>query len=267
MFDLRRIAERLSRDVVLTRTLPRDFGSLRLFVSPEGGGLKYWRWDLGKVDPNLLRAVDIFVRPGASVWDVGANMGLFTFAAASRVGPSGHVLGIEPDVDNVRLLNRTRGTLPQTCGHVDILPVALNRGDSRVARLAISVRARASNALEAFGSSQQGGVREIRTVAALCMDDLLEFFAAPSVLKMDVEGAEAEVLEGGTQLLERHRPVLILEVSRDSAESVATRLSGLGYRFFDSDATRPFDRALPVPPWGCFAVPDERLREFSSVGA
>jgi FkbM family methyltransferase len=265
MFKLRELAERLSRGIVLNRRLPREFGSLRVHVSPEGGGLKYWSWNLGSIAPDLLRAVELFVRAGSVVWDVGANMGLFTFAAAQRTGPSGSVLGIEPDVDNVRLLNRTRNGLPETCGPVEILPVALNRDGGGFVRLVISERARAANAMMGFGSSQMGGAREVRVVPAYRLDDLLKDFPAPSVVKVDVEGAEVEVLAGGAQLFQRCRPELVLEVSRASSEYVATMLGSFGYKFFDAEAAKPFERSVETPPWSCLAVHRDRVRQFSSI--
>ena len=265
MFKLRELAERLSRGIVLSRRLPREFGSLRVYVSPEGGGLKYWRWNLGSIDPGLLRAVALLVRVGSVVWDIGANMGLFTFSAAQRAGPSGSVLGIEPDVDNVRLLNRTRYGLPVTCGRVEILPVAVNGAERGFARLAISGRARASNAMMDFGSSQMGVVREVRVVPTFRLDDLLKDFPGPSVVKVDVEGAELEVLSGGAQLLQRFRPELVLEVSRASSERVATLLGNFGYEFFDGEAAKPFERSVGSPPWSCLAIHRDRVRQFSSI--
>src|SRR6266850_1933144 len=92
---LRRLAERLSRGVVLRRHLPSDFQRLPLYVTPEAG-LRHWA-DLSSVDRHLLRMVRELVRPGV-VWDVGANVGLFAFSAAAIAGPSGLVLAIEPDV-------------------------------------------------------------------------------------------------------------------------------------------------------------------------
>ena len=74
---LRKLAERLSRRVVLRRRLPRDFQGLTLYVTPEAG-LRHWG-GLSGVDQHLLQMARELVRPGAVVWDVGANVGLFAF--------------------------------------------------------------------------------------------------------------------------------------------------------------------------------------------
>ena len=66
--NLRHLAERFSRGVILRRHLPRQFQSLPLYVSPEAG-LRYWRWGLKTVDPMLFRMARELVRTGSVVWD------------------------------------------------------------------------------------------------------------------------------------------------------------------------------------------------------
>ena len=89
---LQSAAERLSRGVVLKRRLPARFHGIPLFVTPESS-LRYWFWSLDRVDPMLLRCAGELVSEGDVVWDAGANVGLFSFAAAARAGPSGRGTG------------------------------------------------------------------------------------------------------------------------------------------------------------------------------
>src|SRR5688572_22539499 len=93
---LRSLLEGFSRDRVLRRRLPTEYGGHTLLVSPDSA-LMYWRRDLGRTDPLLLRLAADLVRPGATVWDIGANVGLFSFAAAFQAGRSGYVVAVEPD--------------------------------------------------------------------------------------------------------------------------------------------------------------------------
>ena len=65
-----------------------------MYITPESG-LSYW---FGfKFATGLLMNASETVKPGDVVWDVGANMGLFSFAAAGLAGPAGHVYAFEPD--------------------------------------------------------------------------------------------------------------------------------------------------------------------------
>jgi hypothetical protein len=63
--------------------------------------------DISKISPELFSLAEKLIRPGDVVWDVGANVGLFTFAAAAKTGPTGKVLAIEPDPWLGTLLRRS----------------------------------------------------------------------------------------------------------------------------------------------------------------
>src|SRR4051812_44993411 len=108
---LRRTAELLSRGITFQRTLPPQYGGAKLFASPEGG-LRYWG-RIERTDPVLLDSAREWIRPGDSVWDIGANIGLFTFAAAGLAGGHGRVLAVEPDTWCVDLLRRSSALNPQ----------------------------------------------------------------------------------------------------------------------------------------------------------
>jgi FkbM family methyltransferase len=257
--SIRSLAERLSRGVVLKRRLPEAFGRGRLYVSPEAGGLRYWRWDLGRADPDLLECVNELVSLGDNVWDVGANVGLFTFAAAYKAGSKGFVLAIEPDVDNAALLeasNRARD--PRLTAMVEVLAIAVSAPNGRFARLMIAERSRSSNALEGFGLTQTGGSRGYRTVPTATLDELLASFPAPSLIKIDAEGAEHSILTGATKVLTEIRPVLLMEVAaepRNRGEAISRLLLEHDYKMYDGSHPHASRRELSIPPWVCIAVP------------
>lgn len=249
---IRSMARWLFAGKVLRRRFPREFGGGRIFVSTECGGLKYLRRDLRKVDPWLFQMVDEFVQPGATVWDVGANLGLFTFAAANRAGQHGRVVAFEPDVDNLALLQRTRRAMPGGSGRVDIVPVAIGDGSSRFARFRICATARARNTIT---TGQEMGTLEERWVPLAKIDDLLDTFGAPSFMKMDIEGAEALALSGAGDLLSRVRPTLVVEVEQANLQAVGSILKSHRYRLFDAEAPRASRTEIELPSWNCLAVP------------
>jgi FkbM family methyltransferase len=248
--SLRSVAEAATHRLVIRRRLAAPYRDVRLYVSSESG-LRYLKPRLDRVDPPLLRLVSEVVRPGHRVWDIGANIGLFTFTSALRAGPAGRVLAVEADTWNVGLLRRSAARMPPRAAPVDVLPAAASDRVG-VARFHIAVRNRSTNHLEGAGSTQTGGVRETQVVPTLTLDHLLGHFAAPHVLKIDVEGAEALVLAGAAAVL-RRRPVIVCEVAAANVEAVGGLLQPHGYRFYDGEALerRPVDR----PPYATLAVP------------
>ena len=101
-----------------------------MFGSPEAA-LGYWRWNLSNVDPFLLSMLGELVKPNMTVWDIGANVGLFSFAAAAL---GAQVLAIERDTWLANLIHRsaTLNKLPVT-----VLPAAVSdhQGYSATLRL------------------------------------------------------------------------------------------------------------------------------------
>lgn len=255
---LRSLLERISRNLVLKRKLPAEFGGARLLVSP-GSALSLWRRDAGRADPMLLRAAREHLRPGDCAWDIGANVGLFTFAAAALSGPGGRVLAVEADTWLVGLLRRSANLPGNRALGVDVLPAAVSdRLD--VARLNIAARGRAASFLEgAAGSSQTGGVREVQLVPTVTLDWLAERFPAPRMVKIDVEGAELAVLRGAARLLAECRPVLLCEIFDRNRREVDALLRDQGYRLFDADLPLESRRPLEVSVANTLAYPPERV--------
>jgi len=145
-----------------------------------------------------------FVTPGAVVWDVGANVGLFSFAAANMAGPGGLVVALEPDA---WLVATFAAQCARSTGRLSASKGRTCRGGLRRLRSDVLPRARsrAANHLAEFGTTQTGGSREQQLVVAVTLDWLMDSMPAPSVVKIDVEGAELEVLKGASLLFETVR--------------------------------------------------------------
>lgn len=222
-----------------------------MYVSSEAG-LRYLKPSLTGVDRSLLHMVDEFVKPGHVVWDIGANIGLFTLAAAARARRDGQILSVEADTWNADMLRRSAARQPGTSAPVVVVPLAV--GDQPgVAAFEIAARNRSANALVGHGSSQMGGVRRRHLVPTVSLDCLARHFPLPHVLKIDVEGAEALVLRSASRVL-AVRPVIVCEVAGENAEAVGEVLARHGYAFHDGDAPPP--RPITnTPPWNLLATP------------
>lgn len=258
-FLLRRALEYVSRDIYFDRRLPERFGGLRLRVSP-GASLIYYR---GLHQPNFDDLYDFaehHVPAGATVWDVGGNMGVFSFAAAARSGTAGRVLCLEPDLWSARLLRRSCTYNRGVAAQVDVLPVAIS-DELTLTWLNIPERGRAATHLEIAGGAGEdmtGAVRERHLTPTLSLDWLAGHYPIPQVIKIDVDGAERRVLEGGRKLLTQHHPVILTEVYERNADAVTAYLQGLGYTLYDytqgearkTPVSRTVYNTLALPPAG-----------------
>lgn len=221
-------------------------------MSP-ASALKFWYPNLERVDPSLLSAAGELVRPGDVVWDIGANVGLFTFAAAALAGPKGKVLALEPDIWLTGLLHRTVARNRKAWAPVDVLSVAAS-DQVGVCHLKIAARGRSSNFL-GEGNSQSGGARAVQSTLSVTLDWMLGIYLPPHVLKIDVEGAEALVLKGATRLLSEIRPRILCEVNDNSNSDVSAILKEFGYSLYDADQPKASRRELPSAVWNTIAYP------------
>jgi FkbM family methyltransferase len=242
----RTMVERFSRNRILKRRLPPAFGSRAIYVSPDSA-LRFWGHDISRVASELFVLAGKLVRPGDIVWDAGANVGLFSFAAAAKAGATGKVLAIEPDPWLGTLLRRSAAEVVSDAAPVDVLNVAVS-DRSGILEFNIAKRGRSSNFVSGFGSTQAGGPRSSFPVVAVTLDWLSEHSGSPAIIKIDVESMEHLVLRGASAVL-RSRPVIITEVGQEHMPEVSELLKG--YRLLDTEL-RPIVGGCP---FNIIAVP------------
>jgi FkbM family methyltransferase len=248
---LRTTLEKVTHPLVIRRRLPRPFDSGRIYASSEGG-LRYLGPRMDRVDPVLLGLAQELIHPGDVVWDIGANLGLFSFAAAVAVGAGGYVLAVEPDIQLAALLQRSKAV---NHGHasVEVVPVAVT--DSLgVARFHVARRNRSTNHLDGFGTGQAGGVRNTHVVPTVTLDWLLKQFPEPNLVKIDVEEAEAKVLAACGDLFDGH-PKMICEVASRNSEFVTKVLMNHGYTIFDGNRPAQCRTPISAAPHNTLALP------------
>jgi FkbM family methyltransferase len=175
------------------------------------GSASHGCW-LGTYEPAVLKAFAACLRPGMTVYDVGANVGLFTLAAVSR---GAQVIAFEPDARNRAFLAR-HVALNGVADRVEVIAAAVGRTTGRT-------RYRPEHTgLE--GRIAPDGHVEVDLVALDRLDR-----PAPAVLKIDVEGAELDVLEGAVGCIRSARPLIFLEVHHDREAPCRELLSSLDY--------------------------------------
>lgn len=252
---MRALLERLSRGRILRRQMPERYGSRPIYVTPDSR-LAFWRRDLEDVDPELLCRADELVTSGDVVWDIGANVGMFSLAASVLAGPDGQIVAVEADCWLVGLLRRTAREQTHGRAPIVVLPAAV-AAQLGVAEFSVAGRGRASNSLRGWGSSQQGVVRESQHVISITLDWMIDHCPSPQVVKIDVEGAEAAVLGGAERLLRGVRPVLICEVYSGNV-SMLSNLLILHRYLFRSDTVGSYVKQC-VCGDNIVAFPEEKI--------
>lgn len=206
---------RAARNLVLRRRLPNG---RKIFISPDAQ-LKYLR---SNFDEDLVRLAG-GLPPRSVVWDVGANCGVFAFSC-----PAGSkVVCFEADPFLAGLLSRSAEESPDLIVKVREQAVSDHIGE---ALFVIAAHGRATNHLSNVpGSTMTGGERQRIKVQLITLDSLLVSEEPPTFIKIDVEGAEREVLSGARQVLQTCRPVVYLEANDDTLADCRTFLTELGY--------------------------------------
>lgn len=259
----RGVIERRTRNWIYKRHLPTRFGGGPIFVTPSAG-LRYLFKSMANVDPPLLTNALTLVQPGDIVWDIGANVGLFTFAAASMAGPKGRVIAFEPDIFLAELLNRSAMVQPPISAPVSIIPAAV-ADKVAVREFSIAGRSRASNALWEYGQTQMGRISKSHPVITLNLDWLAARLPKPNIIKCDVEGAEGEVFVRQKVTLAKLRPIIITEVADASAAALGSAFSQNKYVLFDGDKPLSKDARAEHPCWNTVAIPEETLHRYVSL--
>ncbi len=162
----------------------------------------------GKNEPPVQEAIASFLHPGDVFFDIGANIGFFSVIAAHLVGPEGQVYAFEPVPDNVALLEHN---------------LELNGfRQAQVLRYAVSNRVGKGELLLAewnggatlSADSTPPDLKGALTVDLMTIDAMInqKMITPPSLAKIDVEGAELDVLEGMVKTIELYHPVIIFEI-------------------------------------------------------
>jgi FkbM family methyltransferase len=240
----RTIIERLGRGRIIKRRILVLKKLIPIFISPDAQ-LKYLKFGPDAFDRDLISLAEKYLSKSSHVWDVGANVGVFGFASSSIVH-RGSVVLVEPDIWLASILIKTSRLKYYTNNEISIIPAAISSKNS-VETFMIANRGRACNALKsAGGRSQMGGVRELQHVPTLTLDTVLESVSnPPDFVKIDIEGAELNAVNGAIRLINDIRPTFYIEVGGDVSSQIFTIFKLAGYKAFNIQGERLLKKCAP----------------------
>jgi FkbM family methyltransferase len=194
------------------RTFYRE-GSVRTILAGPCRGLKYrifpdfgLSYLYGGWEPDAQAVMIKKIKQGATVYDIGANYGMHTLLMARLVGASGHVYAFEPAPGIFSGLseNIERNRL----GQVQCIPAAAWNHSGKINFFT-------GDHLGAGHCSEKDESMEAQSeIEAFSLDDFVfgKRQYPPGFIKIDVEGAEANVLLGGRKVINKYRPILLIDL-------------------------------------------------------
>ena len=181
-----------------------DLGGYRVCINEELETEPFLRRIINtrEYEPHVRQALRERIEEGDVVLDVGANVGCIALLAAMLVGEQGQVVAVEPNPVNVQLLYA--GMILNGAHHVRVLPYAASN------RCEVASITGGSNTH--LVAAQRPGAAAIYTQTVV-LDEALSGLPRLDLVKMDIEGHEPAAFDGCRELIERHRPALVVEFS------------------------------------------------------
>ena len=203
-------------------------------------------YHMGVFDLAVTELLWRLTEPGSMTFDVGANIGYTSSILARMVGPKGRVHAFEPHpvVAPKFRGNAIRWTTPPN-GQVTLHEMALGRSQGST-DLCMPVSFGDNEGLASI-CSYKGGAGSVR-VALNTLDAMVDTLGLPALIKVDVEGAEEEVLEGSHRALARRLIRDIVFEDEGPMPTASNRiLTDYGYAIF---SLRVSDAGPVVTPVG-----------------
>lgn len=162
----------------------------------------------GSHELRLHKALQKYVGRGSIFFDIGAHVGGFTIRASRIVGNEGLVIAFEPNFRNYYYL--MQNIYINRCRNVIALPLAVHSATGTILSFNISTRSGHSSITELHKDE----ILFKTYVYTITIDDVVKVLSLTRVnaIKIDVEGAEIEVLKGAKNTLDKYRPTLLIEV-------------------------------------------------------
>jgi len=221
--------------------------------------------DYGECNQLLGDALAQLVKQGETALDIGANIGVQTLRLAQAVGETGTVYAFEPQRRVFQLLcsNLAQNEIPNVYAY--FAAVGQSNG---TARIATPNYAQSGNYSAVSVTDGGGDTVPLMTIDSLKLD-------AAHLIKIAVEGMEAEVLAGARMTIKRHRPVLYVENSRKEKSAALIRaLQNADYRLWwhlaplfnpKNHAGNKTNRFGSIRSVNILAVPKQRRANISDM--
>ncbi len=206
--------------------------------------------DFEKAELDLMLNV---LRPGDTVLDVGANIGIFSVIASKHVGAKGKVFAVEAVPENIDILNRN--LVGNSCENVNVLALAAGDCDSTLPMFL----SEGNSGTHSFGLKTGAKIEvQVKTLDSILLGQKIDF------IKMDIEGYEPFAIRGLKKTLQSNTLKLLIEIN-----SQMLRLNGEDPLAFITELFRNFRRGYIIDKHGLklVASPETVVEALPSFGS
>jgi FkbM family methyltransferase len=177
----------------------------KMQVYPKMGGVHQQLYNHGQREPDATAYIKKNLKKGAVVLDIGANIGYYALLESFLVGKQGTVYAVEPVRSNFKLLQNNIKI--NNCSNIYPYRFAFGSQNKKEVTIYLSKKANWCT-MNKEAVKLQMGTEKVRVVT---VDSFLKDKKHPSLIRMDVEGFEHEILMGMTETLKKG-PDLFIEI-------------------------------------------------------
>lgn len=196
----------------------------------------------GTYEPALQKCLAANLWRGQVFYDIGAHIGFMSLVGARLIGAAGKVYAFE--ADPVNALRISHHAALNGLAQIDVIGSAVWSECTSLAFQRDSASSSGNRGV-VVGVGPKGAIPEIVRVEATTVDAFVLEHLPPAVIKIDVEGAESEVLKGADRVTREVKPVVICEIhNNNAAEYASDWLAGRGYVWKWLEGTDSFPRHI-----------------------
>lgn len=248
----------IENDIQIRFSVPADLNCISTYILLEQG-----KWFEKEVE-FLCR----YAAPGMTALDIGANVGVYTLPLAKLLGPTGQVIAYEPGAINRQHLERSLGM--NQCRNVVVSSAALSDRPGS-GWLQIEGSGELNHLVTEHTESDRVEAVEVSTLDA----ELDRFnWAQVDIVKIDAEGQETAILNGGRRFFDTYSPLILFEIRHrsDVNHSLIDAFQTLGFDVYrllgDGSMLAAMGDAETIDPFelNLFAARRDKARQIADAG-
>lgn len=204
--------------------------------------------------------VSQFIKPGAVIIDIGANLGYYTRLFAKKTGEKGKVLAVEPIETYRTILKKNTAHLPQ----VAIFPYALGETAGTLKMGNPTSEKHRHGLMRVLKEDESiGAFYEVPVKNPL---NLFEKLEQVDYIKCDIEGYEVPVIPTMLPLLKKKRPIVQVETDGENKKTLMELFININYKTFYAGPKLlvEYNDSKSLLPGDLIAIPEEKLGAFET---